>query len=64
MLVPHVAQHVDHIHWMEEDLDLLRREVRILAGRVRGLEQGRGYNEMRILHAYDHLEETHSAVYY
>ena len=47
---------------MEEDRDSLRWEIKLLAGRVRDLEQGRDIDEMRILHAYNHLEETHSLV--
>lgn len=42
MLVLQVARHRYHIHHMEEDQDLLRREIRLLAGRVRELEHGRG----------------------
>ncbi|CAI9266289.1 unnamed protein product [Lactuca saligna] len=38
LLVPHVAQHEDHIHQVEDDRDLLRMEGRMLAGRVMGLE--------------------------
>lgn len=38
MLVPCVARHEDHIHWVEQDHESLRREVKMLAGRVRGLE--------------------------
>lgn len=49
---------------MEEDRDSLRKEGKMLAGRVRGFEQGRYYDEIRILHTYDHLEETHSLVQY
>ena len=49
---------------MEEDHRSLRREVRLLGGRVRELEQGRDYDRMRSLHAYDHMEETHSLVQY
>ena len=40
---------------MEEDHESLRIEVMMLAGRVRGLEQERDYEEIRILHAYDQL---------
>ncbi|CAI9260214.1 unnamed protein product [Lactuca saligna] len=51
-----------YIRW--DDQDSLRREFKMLAGRVRVLEQGRDYDEIRILHAYDHLEEIHSIVQY
>ena len=60
MLVSCVARHEDCIYQVEEDRDLLRREVRLLVGRVRELEHGRDYDEIRIFHDYDHLEETHS----
>ena len=62
MFLLRVARNKDHIHQLEEDRDSLRREVRMLAGRVRGLEHERDYDEMRILHAYDDPEETRSLV--
>lgn len=64
MLVSHVAWHEDRIHRVEEDHESLRREVRMLAGKVRGLEQERDYEAKSILHAYVHSKETHSLVRY
>lgn len=62
MVVLRVARHDDHVHQVEEDHDSMRREVRLLAGIVREFEQGKDYDEIRILNAYDHLEETHSPI--
>ena len=59
-----VARYEDYIHQVEDDHDSLRREVRFLASKVRELEKGRDYHEIRILRTYYHLEETHSLVQY
>lgn len=40
----------------------MRREIKLLDGRVIDLEQGWDIDRMRIFHAYDHPEETHSMV--
>lgn len=49
---------------MEEDNELLRTKVKMLAGGVRELEQWRDYDKMKMLHTYDHLDESHSLVQY
>lgn len=60
VLVPQVARHGDRIHQVEEDCDSLRRDIKVLASRVRDLEEGRDIDKTGILHAYNYLEETHS----
>lgn len=38
MSVPRVSRHEDCIHQADEDRDSLRKEIRLLDGRVRGLD--------------------------
>lgn len=40
------------------DQILLRMDVRMLNDRVQELEESMDINKVRILHAYNHLEET------
>ena len=40
----------------------LRIDVRLLIDTVRVQEKGIDIEEMRLLHAYDHLEEAHAKI--
>lgn len=62
VLVSRGARHGDRIYHTEVDHDSVREEIRLLKDKVQELEQGREFDEMMILHAYEHLEETHSQI--
>ncbi|CAI9266165.1 unnamed protein product [Lactuca saligna] len=64
ILVLQVVEHRDRICQVEDDRDSLTKEIRLIAGRVKGLENRRNIDEIWILHIYDHLEETHYVVQY
>lgn len=62
MLVPRMTRHLDRIHSAEEEIRMLRSDIENQSGRVQELEKGRDIDELRILHAYDHLKEAHSQI--
>lgn len=62
VLVPQVSGHGDCIHQVEENRDSPRREMKLFASRVRELEKEMDVDEMRIHHAYDHMDKSISLV--
>lgn len=57
-----MGRHEDRIHQLEKDHDSLQREVRMLTNTIKSLEERIDFDDMRVLHACNHLEETHSLV--
>ena len=47
---------VTRIPLLEEERDSFRREVRMWTNVIKDLEEMRDFDEIRILHAYDHLK--------
>ncbi|CAI9286825.1 unnamed protein product [Lactuca saligna] len=60
VLVTRTAEHSDRIHYIDVELRVLNSEIGHLLGRVLEFEKRKDINEIRILHAYNHLEEARS----